>query len=142
MVLPAPLGPMSAVMRVALDLDVVDVDGDEAAERPADAVGHQDRVGLGRARLAGDVGERAAPDADPMDASADIEGLLLRVAEDALRPEDDEQDQAEADEHEPDEAEVVLGDEPRRQRPAARVGGVCQEALGERDDEPEDDRRR
>ena len=36
----------------ALDLDVVDVDGGEAAEPADDAVGDQDRVGLGGARLA------------------------------------------------------------------------------------------
>ena len=34
-VLPAPLGPISAVIDAALDLEVVDVDGGEAAERAA-----------------------------------------------------------------------------------------------------------
>ncbi len=34
----------------ALDLDVIDVDGDEAAELPAHRVGDEDRVGLGDTR--------------------------------------------------------------------------------------------
>ena len=57
-VLPAPLGPIRRGDDAPLDLEVVDVDGGEAAEAPGDAVGHQDRVGLGHARLLGDPVER------------------------------------------------------------------------------------
>ena len=51
-VLPAPFGPMSAVIDPALHLEVVDVDRDEAAEGPAHAVGDEDRVGLRDTRRA------------------------------------------------------------------------------------------
>ena len=58
MVLPAPLGPIEGGDGAPLDLEVVDVDRGEAAEAPTDAVGDQDRVGLGHPRLGDEVGER------------------------------------------------------------------------------------
>ncbi len=100
---------------VALDLDVVDVDGDETAELPAHRVGDEDRVGLGDAGLAsgGPLVRTSAT------SSADIEHLLAAVAEDALRPEDDEQGEDEAGDDELDLAEVVGG------RRASRAACRC-----------------
>ncbi len=49
-VLPAPFGPINAVIAPSLHLDAVDVDGPKPSEGPTHAVGDQDRVGLGRTR--------------------------------------------------------------------------------------------
>ena len=89
-VLPAPFGPDQGGDLVALHLDVVDVDGDETAERPADRCR---RRGSGRpwrrpAALSGTLPVAVGT------SSADIEDLLPAVAEDALRPEHDEQRRA------------------------------------------------
>ena len=65
------VGPDQAGDHAALDLDVVDVDGGEAAERAADAVGDHDRVGLLRAGLVGDVAQRRAGGVD-VDLSVDV----------------------------------------------------------------------
>ena len=47
-VLPAPFGPISAVISAALHLEVLHVDGGHAAELAHDVVDDQDRVGLAR----------------------------------------------------------------------------------------------
>ena len=46
-VFPAPFGPMRAVMAFARDLEVIDVDGGEAAESAGHVVHDHDRVDLG-----------------------------------------------------------------------------------------------
>jgi hypothetical protein len=71
-VLPAPFGPISAVMAPRLQLDVVDVDRGEAAELSLDVVGDQDRVGLGRARLVWHVLERLPGGVAPVAAAAGL----------------------------------------------------------------------
>ncbi len=57
-VFPAPFGPISAVIASALDLEVVDGHGPDAAERAGDVVGDEDRVGFGDAGCRLDAVER------------------------------------------------------------------------------------
>ena len=88
----------------ALHLEVVDLDGGQAAEAAGHAVGDQDRVGLGDAGAGLDAGERrrqrragrrrSRTVVGRGRASAGIEGQLLLVAEDPLRAEDHEQPSA------------------------------------------------
>ena len=129
-VLPAPFGPISAVMASARDLDVVDVDGGQAAERAAHAVGDDDRVdlrdaGRGPRRRAGrsSSARRSAEPVGVVGVSLD-KGQLLLVAEDALRPEDHQQHQRDADEDEAQRAAWICdmnGRMPGRRR--ARAAG-------------------
>ena len=58
-VLPAPLGPIRAVMMPRCTSRWLDVDGGHAAEVADDVVDHEDRVRLRRARRAVDPGHRA-----------------------------------------------------------------------------------
>ena len=105
-VLPAPFGPDQRGDRAPLDLEVVDVDGDEAAEA---ARARRRRRGSGRAwprrarrrRRRGTRGE-------PCSGSApDIDRQLPLVAEDALRSEDHQQHQPDADEDLAHDADLV-----------------------------------
>ena len=99
-VLPAPFGPISAVIAVALDLDVLDVDRDEATERDGS---RRPPRGSDRAwRRQVSVARRQG-----LGSSADIEHLLALVTEDALRPEDHQQGQRQAGHDVLDDAEVL-----------------------------------
>ena len=57
--LAGPVGADQAGDHAPLDLEVVDVDGRQAAEAALHVVHHQDRVGLGHAGTALDVGQHA-----------------------------------------------------------------------------------
>ena len=75
-----------------LDLEVVDVDRDEAAEPAGDAVGHEDRIGLGDPRLGPGPAKASRRTECRVGASApDTDRHLPLVADDALGPEDHEQ---------------------------------------------------
>ena len=137
------VGADQAGDHAALDLDVLDVDGREAAERAHDAVGDHDRVGLLGAGLVRDVAR--APRGRPrrrrrsarrrarrcrwLAMSAGIEGQLPSVSEDPLWSEDHQQHQREAQEDEPHQAGLVAvhdrspGSAGRRPRwPGRRTG--------------------
>ena len=112
-VLPAPFGPISAVIAPRCDLEVVDVDRGEAAERAADPV---DRRGSGRASATPGSRRRRRRS---VGTSPGIEQHLLALAEDALRSEDHQQHQQQADEHEPHRADVGVNVDPKPIQPAS-----------------------
>jgi hypothetical protein len=90
-------GPVGADQRgdgAPLDLEVLDVDGHEAAEGAAHAVDHEDRVGLGPA---GPRATSASGAGGGGRGSTGIEHHLVLVAEHPLWSEDHQQHQPEAD---------------------------------------------
>ena len=89
---------------------MVDIDGHEPAEHAPNAVGHEDRIRLRRARLAARR-LRSTP-RDVGHASAVTDQRFPFVAEDALGSEDHQQHEDQADEDQPHDGDLAVVDEP------------------------------
>ena len=140
-VFPAPFGPISAVIASRWTSKMVDPDGGQAAEAPGDAVGHDDGVGLGHPDLLGHRLERV--DGDPGGprvrcGRARLQDQLSAVAQEALRPEHQQQDEAQPTSIEAHLAHLDgvhhrLGDD-------VLGHGLAQRVVGEGHDGPEQHR--
>ena len=107
------VGPDQRGDRAALHLEVVDVDGDEAAEAARDPVDHEDRVGLGHPGAGPDADGRGRA-AAAVSAQRTSSSISLRSPRIPCGPEDHQQHQPDADQGEPHGADVVAASSDRR----------------------------
>ena len=123
--------------RTPLDLEVLDVDGDQTAELPADLVGDEDRVGLGHAGRELDALEPSRGRCGL--ASAVTDRHLPAIAEDALWSEDHQEHERDTDEDQPDRSDLVDVDRHPVRHDAAG-DRLAQRGVDELETTDEDDR--